>query len=929
MNHLLEQSEMRIATPATPMSNNQIRRQAEPRHSLRPLFGFPIAQVIRYCLFVAALLLATPSRAEIPEPDTIFYGKIINRSSLQEDLLTQGTLSWIIARPDGVQMTLNAVLTPLNNGLYSYSLRVPHEALVYGLTVSSNAIPLTIQSATCSHVQIAVNGMPVSILAPGSSTFVVSQATRSATYRLDLEVFNPLPDTTGDGIPDWWKAKYGIVDPNADPDLDGWSNLQEYLFGGNPTNDNRIPTLLTADMFVYASGTTGVRLQAIDSDSGPTNLFYTLLRLPQTGTLYLRDAVANPAGSDAALAVGSGFTQDDVNNGRLIFAHQSADTSTTADSFTVSLHDETPTHPASTNQVALNIYLPNYADATMQQAQAVPVAPAGFSDISGLSFYEQQMVLNYFLSRDHGYVIWDGSRATAPQQLQVPSSGLSAAQYTQYVASYGHDHPYVLAAGAGSDHLVGGMENDILIAGRGADTLRGNGGGDLFVIPGPNPGAITIEDFTVGAGDALDISRALVGASLSLSNYVQISNSGSNSYLGISFNGDGVSFTNLVIALQGTQLAQSDLRNLVDNGNLITGNKLLYPRISIIASLPAASQNGPVSGQFTLNRSGAADSQLTAYLQITGSAVDGNDYQYLLPQVTFAAGQRTATLTVNPYATSSVFTQVVQVAVISGTGYDVGSPSLAQVTIEPMMPQVSIQAIEPLASKLDQSAGVFLVTRGGMINNSILVHLAIGGTAPAGHYNPISSFLNFNAQQTTALISILPNSTATLSNGLESVQISIKPDTSYRVMSPSTDRVLLVDQILTMGTWQQKYFPGSTEDPAVFALEDSGQTGVQNLLRYAYGLDPYAPQISTRRPAYQLLNDHLSVNFKEPPAVSDVRYVVEVSDDLVNWRSTTNDLEQYFPVAASNDFETVFFRSKSAVSQTQKLFMRIRVQLQP
>ena len=565
-----------------------------------------------------------------------------------------------------------------------------------------------------------------------------------------------------------------------------------------------------------------------------------------------------------------------------MFVDQSADSFTTADSFTISLRDENPTHLPATNQVALNIYLPNYADAILRQAQAVPVAPAGFSDIAGLSFYEQQMVLNYFLSRDHGYAIWDNSRATAPQELVVPSSGLTPAQYATYIASYGRDRAHVLIGGAGSDHLVGGMENDILIAGRGGATLRGSGGSDLFVLSGANSGSVVIEDFNLSDHDALDISRALVGASSSLSNYVQISNSGGNSYLGISFNGAGANFTDLVITLQGTQLTQIDLRNLMENGNLITGNKGLPPRLSITASIAAASQNGPISGQFTVTRSGLADSPLTASLQITGSAVNGSDYQYIAPQVTFPAGQRTVTLSINPYATSTIFTQAVQVVLISGTGYDIGSPSLAQISIEPMLPQVSIQTIEPIASRIDQSAGVFLVSRGGLINNSVLVRLNFGGTAPASHYNTLSSFLNFNSQQTTALISVTPKSTVSLANGVESVQISIQPDASYRIVSPSAGRILLVDQLLTFGIWQQKYFPNSTEAPSIFAMEDTGNTGIRNIFRYAYGLNPLTPQNSTRIPGYQLLSDHLSVSFKRPPAITDLSYVVEVSDDLVN-----------------------------------------------
>jgi hypothetical protein len=870
----------------------------------------------------AALLVASFApllvSAQISEPDTIFYGQVINRTSGQIDLVTQGKLVWTIARPDGGQITFNTALTPLNNGSFSYRLLVPHQALTYGLTVSSDAVPLTSLSANCNHLVITVDGASASIISPGSSSFKVAQALRAATCRLDLELVNPLSDTTGDGIPDWWKARYGVTDPNADPDGDGWSNLQEFRNGGVPTQDNRIPRLVTTEYWAYADGQTEIALDVVDVDSTPANIFYTLVTLPSVGSFYLHNVNSDGSTNDVALAANSVFTQDDINQGRLVFADLDTNAPATQTSFTINLRDENPAHSTNT-VVTFNIFRPDYSETVNNMARAAAATPAASSNLPGFGFDEQQMLVNYFLTKDHDYIIADSARAAAGRTLKAASAGASA----------GQDHRYVLLGGAGSDRLVAGTGNDILIGGRGNDSLRGNGGADLFIIAGPDSGNETIEDFSTSAGDALDISRVLQGSSTQLTNYVQLTTVGTNSTLGINFSGQGSNYTNMSITMSGVQLTSADLRALVDNGNLLTGNKAMSPMISIVASIPSASQNGPVSGQFTLTRSGSLVAALPVNLTISGSAANGSSYELISTPVIFAVGQRYLTLPVNPYLTTATLSQVAQISIAAGEGYQIGSPSTASVTIEPMLPQITVEAIEPTATRYDLSPGAFLVSRSGIVASSVLVRLTVGGTASTStDYSAISTLVNLAPNQTTALIFITPKSAANVLSSAKFVQVSIKPDASYKVMTPSVDRVFIVDQLFTRSDWQARFFPGSTEDWTSFANKDSGNTGIKNLYRYAFGLNPTNPPATNGLPLFQILNDHLSVTFRRPMSVTDFDYIPQVSDDFGNWSSLSNDVEMFTPASANtNDVETVSFRSKATVMGKPKQFMR--VQLQP
>ena len=874
-------------------------------------------------LFLAALCGAmfTPqfAGAQFTEPDTTFYGEVINRTSGQIDLLNSGTLTWVIARPDGQQITLQTTLKPLNNGVYSYRLAVPHEALAYGLTVDATEVPLSASAAVCSLVSITVNSNTASIVAPGTSSFIVGQGLRAATYRLDLELTNQLASTSGDGIPDWWKALYGVSNPYGITSADGWSNLQKYLNGGTPNQDNRFPSLLTSEYWAYADGTTEIPLAVVDSDSAATNITFTLTSLPANGNFYLRNF-----SNDVALALNSTFTLDDVNHGKLVFAHAGASAYAGPTSFTLNLCDENPAH-ATNYTVWLNVYRPNYPDSINQAAQAAANAPFGFSDIPGLAFGEQQMLINYFLGRDHGFIVADSSRFAMSRTNQA--ANVSADRTT----------PHVFVGGTGNDRLVGGAGNDIFIGGRGNDTLRGNGGSDLFIISGPNSGNDVIEDFSTNNADALDISRALTGSSWQLTNYVQLVTDGTNTYLGINYAGAAANYTNMTVTLLGVQFSQANLRALCDGGYLLTGAKALSPSVSIAATQPAASENGPVAGQFTLTRSGSMSSALTVNLTISGSAVNGSSYQLLANQVTFAAGQRTLTIAVNPYSTTDTLTQIAQMSVASGTGYDVGAFSTAQVSIEPLAPQVTIAAVANTAEKSSLTPAIFSVTRSGIMNSTISVRLGLSGSASSISDYTIASdsgtistsfpLLTLAANQTEAFIYITPKPSANLAAGPKYVVVTLKTNATYKVMNPSFDRVFLVNQLLNGLTWEQMYFPNLSDAWSTFASRDTGNKGINNLYRYAFGLNPTNPVATNGLPAYQILNGHLCVTFRHPLSVTDYNYVPQVSDDLLHWSSLANDIEPFTPANANtNDVESVSYRSTATLSAKQKQFMRITLQ---
>jgi hypothetical protein len=127
--------------------------------------------------------------------------------------------------------------------------------------------------------------------------------------------------------------------------------------------------------------------------------------------------------------------------------------------------------------------------------------------------------------------------------------------------------------------------------------------------------------------------------------------------------------------------------------------------------------------------------------------------------------------------------------------------------------------------------------------------------------------------------------------------------------------------------WQAEQFTaGEFADATISGpAADPDHDGVNNLLEYAFALDPMdasragLPAIGTARVDGA---DYLTISFTRRKTAGDLVYTIEASDDLAGW-TTLTPAEQ--TVTDRGETETVVARDTVAVGSVPRRFLRVKV----
>ena len=244
-----------------------------------------------------------------------------------------------------------------------------------------------------------------------------------------------------------------------------------------------------------------------------------------------------------------------------------------------------------------------------------------------------------------------------------------------------------------------------------------------------------------------------------------------------------------------TILNNNDYLSGIPNQATITISDNDFPSVSIAATDAQAAELGINPGLFTVTLSATVAQTTTVLCQVAGSAINGTDYSLISSSVTIPANTASATIVMTPIDDSVIEDpETIQLTVTSGTGYILGAPITATITIDDNdLPTANIFPTDADATETSGNTGLFTVTLSGAVSRNTTVAYQISGSATNGtDYSIIPSNVTIPANSTSATILVTPLADSLIEES-ETVQVTLSNGSDYTVGASATVVITVAD----------------------------------------------------------------------------------------------------------------------------------------
>ncbi|GEM_PF-1017535 len=262
--------------------------------------------------------------------------------------------------------------------------------------------------------------------------------------------------------------------------------------------------------------------------------------------------------------------------------------------------------------------------------------------------------------------------------------------------------------------------------------------------------------------------------------------------------------------------------------------------VSVSATVPAASENGPVAGNFRFSRAGPTNAAMVVNFEVTGTASAPSDYASIGNSVTIPAGASFLDVPISPVRDiTKEYPETVVVTLSSAPGANIGSPSVAIVTIADnntnTLPIVSVTSTnQPVAVRGTTNNGAFVFTRTGSTTGALAVLFSIGGTAVNGtDYATLSNSVTFAPGQSSLTLPVMALDVHAVA-GEERAIVTLTDNSTYQVLYPASATVLIQETNQTVRLEATDFIASKVgPDPGQFTFTRVGTTNADVEVLYS------------------------------------------------------------------------------------------------